>query len=112
MIIYLLWNRPLKSKMATWVEVMNEETILMQIYLLLCFTDFVPREDTRVMIGFAYIGIFGLNILVHLVILVGSSCYEVYKWGRKRYFLYKQKKLMEEIKRKRELKRIIDEAFP
>jgi len=47
MIIYLLWSRPLDSRFATWMGVMNEETALFLTYAQMCFTDFVPEPVTR-----------------------------------------------------------------
>lgn len=64
------------------------------------------------MIGFGYIGIFGLNTLVHIVILIGSSCHQAYKLCRKRYLLFKRKKCIQEKLKEKELLRIINAALP
>jgi hypothetical protein len=73
MVSYILWFRPLESSFATKMEVMNEKTILLQMYMLMCFTDFVPEPETRNEIGIAYMGISVGNILIHLFFLVVSG---------------------------------------
>ena len=61
--------KPLESRLAQGIEMMNECTAIFLTYGLLCFTDFVPSEDTRTDIGYYYIGVISANILVHLIVL-------------------------------------------
>ena len=70
MVIYLLWYKPLESPIANKIEVMNECTIIVLIYCLMCFTDFVPSPETRSKIGLWYMGISITNVSVHLIKLL------------------------------------------
>ena len=84
MIIYLPWHRPLESKFATFMEVMNEETILILTYLLMCFTDFVPDVTTRGYIGYYSMAMVCLHLGVCFFFMLKSS----YKGVVKRIKVY------------------------
>jgi len=76
MIIFLLTYWPFESFFAVRMAVMDECTILMLSYFLLCFTDFVPEAENRSEIGPFYIGVVLSNVLVHFIFLlldVGSK---------------------------------------
>ncbi len=78
-----MWHMPLESPFAACMEVMNECTIIFLTYGQLCFTDFVPEEDTRSVIGYVYMGVSIANILVHLIFLVLASSHKVKLMFRK-----------------------------
>jgi hypothetical protein len=84
MIIFLLIFWPLESFFAVRMAVMDEWTILLLSYGMMCFTDFVPDPETRSeMIGPFYIIIILANVLIHLIFLVidfGSK--SKLKWKR------------------------------
>ena len=77
MIFYLQLCKPLESRLAQSIELMNECTAIFLTYGLLCFTDFVPSKETRSDIGYYYIGVSSANILVHLVVLVMETVHRV-----------------------------------
>jgi len=77
MIMYLFWYRPLDSVFALRMEVMNETTLTFLYYGMLCFTDFVPEPETRSLLGFIYMGVSLVNILVHLTFLALASCNKI-----------------------------------
>jgi hypothetical protein len=56
---------------------MNECTAIALTYGLLCFTDFVPSEETRSEIGYYYILVTCTNILVHLIVLMIENVYRI-----------------------------------
>jgi hypothetical protein len=84
MIIYLPWHRPLESKFALYMEVMNEETILILTYLLMCFTDFVPNPETRSEVGRAYMLVAITNIGIHLICLVVGTLVNIKNYFKKK----------------------------
>ena len=75
MVIYLRWYKPMESPLANRMETFNECTTIFLIYCLMCFTDFVPDEETRSKIGLFYIGVNLFHILVHLVFLALATCH-------------------------------------
>ena len=70
MIQYLMLYKPLSSLFLNRMEVLNECVIIILLYGLMCFTDFVPDEKIRSNIGLIYIGVNGLHMLVHLVFML------------------------------------------
>ena len=70
MIEYLMWYKPLDSLILNKMEVLNESVIIILLYGLMCFTDFVPEEDTRSKIGIVYIGINVLHNVIHLICML------------------------------------------
>ena len=70
MIIFLLTYWPFESFFAVRMAVMDECTILVLSYFLLCFTDFVPEAETRSEIGHFYVAVVLVNVLVHFIFLL------------------------------------------
>ena len=70
MIIYLLWCWPLETNFSTLVEVFNEVTAMWMLYFMLTFTDWVPDIELRYQTGWVFIGIFCLNLSVHILFLL------------------------------------------
>ena len=77
MIFYIQLCKPLESRLAQGIELMNEITAIVLTYGLKCFTDFVPNEETRSKIGYYYIGVSSANILIHLIVLVLETVYRM-----------------------------------
>lgn len=74
----------MESPLANKMEVMNECTIIILLYGLMCFTDFVPSPETRSGIGLVYIGVTITFIGVHVIKLLLQTCFRL-KLGWKRY---------------------------
>ena len=50
-IILLHWAKPMESTFDTYIETFNEIITLITLYLMMCFTDFVPDEQRRSELG-------------------------------------------------------------
>ena len=50
-IILLHWAKPMGSTFDTYIETFNEIITLITLYLLMCFSDFVPDEERRSELG-------------------------------------------------------------
>ena len=73
MIIYLVYFFPLKERKMVKLETFNEITTVVLMYHLMCFSNFVPEAETRNQIGFSFIGIASMNILVHFYLLAREN---------------------------------------
>ena len=71
---------------------MNECTVLLFIYCMMCFTDFVPDPETRSYVGYFYMGFISANVLVHLIFLVLETFRKLRKDCRGCYSKYIAKK--------------------
>lgn len=81
-IIYDWTAMPLQQKVLNFVEIMNEAFILVTVYVMHLFSDFVPDENIRYQFGWYYIYlvfmIFGLNMLI----IGGNTIIDVFKYLR------------------------------
>ena len=77
MIELLLWYWPLNSNFAVRMEVLNECTVLLLGYCMMCFTDFVPEPETRSHVGIFYMGFTAANVLVHIIFLILETSYNL-----------------------------------
>jgi hypothetical protein len=72
-IAYLITYQPQNEKGENHLELFTELCIMLFIYTLMCFNNFVPDPNVRFNIGNASIAIFFGNILVNLgVVMVGQ----------------------------------------
>ena len=70
MLMYLLLFKPFADNFFTRIEVMNETTNMLMLYLMLVFSDWVPDPEVRYIFGWIFIGVFGANLIVHLIFLL------------------------------------------
>lgn len=66
----LQWDPALISRHAVRLETFNECIIIVLLYHLLCFSDYVESPVTRDYLGWAYICSIGILVLVHLSFLI------------------------------------------
>lgn len=66
-------NRPINR-----MEVFNSIMVMLMIYCLMCYTPLVVDPEARYMMGFAMVGLVGLNVLANIVVVtidpVKQSC--------------------------------------
>lgn len=70
MLIFFIVIRPLTMKYLNIMELFNEVTLLICSYYLFCFTSFVPDVEFRYFLGWIFIGIVALNIIVNWGVLM------------------------------------------
>ena len=82
-IIYLLWFMPFEETLVNLLEVMNEITTILMLYVMLTFSDWVPSPELRYQLGWIFIGVLVLNTVVHIYFLI-SGLYREWrlKWRR------------------------------
>ena len=59
-----------KSRQKTFIEIMNELTLLAATYFALMFSDLVFNPEERYSTGFVYIGLMSTNFAVQLVLII------------------------------------------
>ena len=72
-VIFIMWARPLETRQANISETFNDCTLLVITYHLWCFTDIIPKPETRNYLGFTFIGTSLGNIVIHLISMLLSS---------------------------------------
>lgn len=69
MIIYFGHVWPFENHKTTKLELLNEVVTLILCYFLFCYTDWVAEATTRYLIGYAFILIIIILLLIHLSII-------------------------------------------
>mmetsp|Transcript_15593 Transcript_15593/g.18532 ORF Transcript_15593/g.18532 Transcript_15593/m.18532 type:complete len:82 (-) Transcript_15593:422-667(-) len=79
MIILLQWWKPLEDAYSNYMETFNECTMLVLLYIMMLFSDFVPDAEMRSVMGIVYIAIVCTFGGVHLSIMLGFMCWNFNK---------------------------------
>jgi len=72
-VILIQW-KPFEEPFVNRLEIYNEVTAILLVYALMVVTDYTPKGATRHLVGFAYIAIGQLNILLHLLRVIAINC--------------------------------------
>jgi hypothetical protein len=62
--------RPLNEGFLNNMELFNEFTVMISSYMMILFTEFVEDPMMRAEIGWIFVGIIGINIIVNWSILI------------------------------------------
>lgn len=73
MVIYLNYVWPFEDDLITKLEMFNEIVSIMLCYVMLTFTDWVPRAQTRYIIGWAFIVLLIAHLFVHMYFMVADT---------------------------------------
>lgn len=94
LIILIGWHRPLESAFANNLELFNEIVTMMTLYLMFCFSDWVPDPEARSNCGFAFISVLGLYAAVHIFLLTANMCVKIYQSLRKKYYIRRNRLIL------------------
>jgi hypothetical protein len=92
------------------IEYFNEVTIMMCVYHLFVFTDFVDDPVTRYYVGFSLIGVSCLNIIGNVSVMLWVTCKLLVFRVKKYVYTLRNKKVMKKIKKEMKI-REIDKKF-
>lgn len=56
MLITIGLTKPFKDKKKWKFELMNESVIMVTVYFVMCFSDYVPNINPKIKIGYAFCG--------------------------------------------------------
>ena len=79
----LQWWKPMEDKFATNMETFNECTIIILLYTMMMFSDFVGEPETRSTVGIIYIAIVCLFAGIHLCLMLGGMCQDLNRWYKR-----------------------------
>ena len=74
MLIVVQWWKPFESPFLNKVETVNILVQLVMLYMMLCFSDFTDKPETRHMLGKVFVGIICGFVLIHVTIMMAGSC--------------------------------------
>ena len=102
LIIMIGWYRPYESNFANNMELFNECVTLITLYIMFLFTDFVGESETRSYLGIAFMTNLSFYAGVHILFMIGNMCSKIRLAIRKKYYARRNRKLLEQMKKKRE----------
>jgi len=88
-IIMIYYAEPLADKRTNTFELFNEAYVLVLVYHLISFTDFVPSPDTRYTMGFSMIGFTCLQIALNVLLLLKGIYRYLKRALQKKLYEYK-----------------------
>lgn len=62
--------RPYETWLGNTIEMINESLVICTIYIMHCFSFFIPKVGTRYRIGWIYVGIVGIVYLVNIFVIL------------------------------------------
>ena len=89
--------RPLEEPILNYMEIYNELTILICSYLMLCFSELVENANQRIEIGWTYIMIVSLNILINWAVLIFKTLRQLWTIVKSKIDQYKKKQIKQKI---------------
>ena len=102
--IFLIWGqstialfiieftRPFKTQAERRMEIFNEVILMLVLYTMMCFTDFVPEIETKMLIGWVACTLVALHFSINLTIMVLSSVRKTIRTCRMKMLLKKYSK--------------------
>ena len=82
--IYLFTFVPFETNLMQNLEVFNEITSFILLYISLGFTEFISDATLEDDLGWVFNGIMGVNICVHFYFMIRSTCSDIKKKCRER----------------------------
>lgn len=65
---FVLLFRPYKTALNNVVEILNESFVIATVYIMHGFSLFIPSHRTRYQLGWFYLGIVGVVIILNLAV--------------------------------------------
>ena len=87
---------PFNSKTSNLVELINETFVMLTLYTLVCFTDFVADKSVQVSVGNGLILAVCSSICFDLMVILTQSIYLLIRKLKLGWWKLKQKWAMEE----------------
>jgi hypothetical protein len=75
---YVAYNQPFIMNLLNFLELINEVSILVVVYHLIPFSDFVRDRETQYNIGYSVCAFTALNIVINLAFLVSNMSMTFY----------------------------------
>lgn len=92
-----------KLKGEMFSEMLNEFFIVMLLYHLLVFTDYISEQRAKDLIGWSMVATMLLNMFFNFALIITSALQSLYKDLRLKYWKWKRNRLLARLKAKQEL---------
>lgn len=83
--IYMGYVKPYTTLYKNKLEICNEIILLLAVYCLILFTEFVPGPEIRYKCGWAMIAVTFTLIAVNMTVVISTSIKDMVKKGKHKY---------------------------
>ena len=99
-VICLLNSRLLRYKLKSelYTDMVNEFFIVIILYNLFVFSDYLSDQKAKNLMGFAMIGVMLLNMVFNFTLIISSSLAQLYRVLRTKYYTWKRARLLKKLK--------------
>lgn len=87
-----------KLKLEMYTEMVNEFFIVILLYHLLVFTDYISDQKAKNLIGWSMVATMLLNMFFNFTLIITSALGGLYKDLRLKYWTWKKNRLMAKLK--------------
>lgn len=88
LMIYTGYVSPYTTSYKNKLEICNETILLLAVYCLILFTEFVPDPEIRYQNGWAMIFVTFTLIAVNMAVVIATSIQDMVKKGKRGYKKY------------------------
>ena len=97
-LVYHGLAEPFLTRQARRLDYFNEACLALITYFLFMYGDFLPDEDLKYLIGWAQVGVLGLNIFVNCYGVLVTMVKDTFKLIKLNFYKLKRKLLPPEKK--------------
>jgi len=72
-LVFLVDRKPMLTKLSQVLEIFNEVMVIISVYHVLLFTDFVPNSEDKYMFGWSLCLMLVFQVLINLSIIIVCS---------------------------------------
>ena len=104
-------TKPFSDPKEYFMEQFNEFFVILLIYHLICFADFVKDYETQQYVGWSMIATLLINIIINLSIILWDTVVNVYKALRFKWYEKKRDRLLAKLKKDDDLREQIRQDY-
>ena len=113
MLVYFITVAPMNDSLSNWIQITNEIVVLVSVWLMFHFTEYVKDPATRYLLAFNFLYFIASDIILNIAVLIFTIIKKIYLSCRSCFANRRAKKIMEqktqaEIEKKNELQQVND----
>jgi hypothetical protein len=82
---YITLVKPYQSQLSNFVEMANEGLIICTVYIMHCFSFFIPSVETRYGLGWVYLGVVAIVLVINVAAILIACAKLAVREGKKLY---------------------------
>ena len=111
MLVYFITVAPMNDRLSNWIQITNEIVVLVSVWLMFHFTEYVNDPATRYLLAFNFLYFVASDIILNILVLIFTILKKIYSACRSFFVNRRAKKNMEhktqaEIERNNELQHV------